>query len=366
MSEKKRNLIVGMTVIGALVGLIYLIGVFGELPRWLQKTYAITIHLDSANGISNGSRVTMQGLQIGVVDTVTLRPDPSEGVIVVARIQGEYDIPARSVVRARTGLFGGGAILGIMIPPSVDGQTETLPHDGTGTLKGEAASVVDQIDRSLRQLSGAVESFTRMSDNIATLADRYTRIGDDLQALIEPRSLEAVDAGEVNANISTVAIRTDAAIREMREVMSKADTAITGFTDFINDEQMQADIRTAVANVREVSEETKTIAADARRVVNSAGEATDSAKKLLDNTDERLATLTRRYYAVADDLSKTLTQAETLLKQAQAGNGTAAQLLRDPALYNNLNDSAKNLSDTLKEMQLLIEKWKAEGLPIQF
>ena len=69
---------------------------------------------------------------------------------------------------------------------------------------------------------------------------------------------------------------------------------------------------------------------------------------------------------MADDLSKSIEQANKLLAAANSGKGTVGKLVYDPALYENLDDSAKRLQLMIDEARLLIEKWKKEGLPIQF
>jgi hypothetical protein len=43
-----------------------------------------------------------------------------------------------------------------------------------------------------------------------------------------------------------------------------------------------------------------------------------------------------------------------------------AQLLNNPDLYNSMNDAAVRLERALTEAQLLIEKFKAEGVPVRF
>ena len=57
---------------------------------------------------------------------------------------------------------------------------------------------------------------------------------------------------------------------------------------------------------------------------------------------------------------------QKLAAKASDGKGAMGKLLNDPALYDNLNDTAERIGQTADELKLLIEKWKAEGLPVQF
>jgi hypothetical protein len=57
---------------------------------------------------------------------------------------------------------------------------------------------------------------------------------------------------------------------------------------------------------------------------------------------------------------------QKLADKARKGDGTVGKLLNDPALYQNFNDAAERIQKAVDEMKLLIEKWKAEGVPVQF
>ena len=69
---------------------------------------------------------------------------------------------------------------------------------------------------------------------------------------------------------------------------------------------------------------------------------------------------------IADDVAVTLEEVRRLTTLASEGEGTIAEMLRNPDLYNSLDDAAVRLERTLVEIQLYIEKIKAEGLDIDF
>jgi hypothetical protein len=68
-------------------------------------------------------------------------------------------------------------------------------------------------------------------------------------------------------------------------------------------------------------------------------------------------------------LGSTLEQAATILKNIEsatakldAGNGSAAMLLNDPRLYENLYDTSRQLSETIATFRRLVEQWEQEGV----
>lgn len=54
------------------------------------------------------------------------------------------------------------------------------------------------------------------------------------------------------------------------------------------------------------------------------------------------------------------------LPAINSGEGTLGQLAKNPDLYNNANDAASRLEKAIAEFQLLLEKYRTEGLKLQF
>ena len=77
-------------------------------------------------------------------------------------------------------------------------------------------------------------------------------------------------------------------------------------------------------------------------------------------------TVVKGLLPISDDMAITLEEVRRLTKLATEGEGTIAQLLHNPDLYDSLDDAAVRLERTLVEIQLYIEKIKAEGLDIDF
>ena len=330
MTSSTRNVIVGLTAIVGLVGLGYMIWRFEEIPASMTAVYPVRVHLDDANGLAPGSRVRLSGVDIGQVDTVQLKDDPTQGIEVVCLIRQEFRIPAHWQVAAEIGAFGGGAVLSIASPPGRKPEdaepAQFLPTDGTAEIDGKASSFMRRLEARLDARLDNVQQglHDRLSDvgeateRIKGLADEYRGLGERLNELLAKRSVEQVDAGQAEPNVSTIIARTDKRLKDLEAVL--------------------ADIR----------------------------DATGRVQTLTDTSRHSVEKLTQRFVAVADDVSDTLAKANALLDEARAGGGTMGKLVQDPALYDALTDTAHRLTDAVRQFQLLIEKWKAEGLPIQY
>lgn len=325
-------MLTGIVTLGALLGLAWLIYVFGEVPAWFSGHYPVKVRLADAAGLGPGSRIYLNGLDIGKVESLRLMDDPSQGVEAVAFIRPQYRIPTRCEVRVISSVFGGSSRLDITIPPppedrSADTAAQHLPTDGSAVLRADTESFTERLESAFAQ---RFDKFDMIADQIGDLSDEYLAVGKKINALLEPRTPEQVDTG-VPANLTSVLARADADLAEMRK-------AIDAINKLVADEKLQTDIRATVANTR----------------------------KLTENADKQLAKLTTRYVGLADDLSKTIKQVDGLIAEARTGQGTLGKLIGDPKLYDALTDAANRLSDALTEAKLLIEKWKAEGVPIQY
>ena len=347
MTDKTRHVLVGLTAIVGLVGVCGMMLLFGYVPAWLEKGYEIRVYLDNASGLLPDSRVKLSGIDIGRITKVDLRAAPNRGVVMTALIREGMRIPEASKVVVESPLIGGSPKLAFDISHLDPTQpTAMLAMDGSAEIQGQSLTLVSQfageleaaIDEPTRQFGQMVEHFNR-------LAGEWTTVAVNVNQLIEQRGTEQVDSAAAMGNLTTVLARADERLAELREV-------IQGLNQWVNDPRLKDDVLAAAASARALTE----------KLNQSAGRVDG----LLETADASLARLATRYVAVADDLSGTLASVRRATDQASTPTGTVGKLLNDPALYQNLNDAAQRLGVVLDELQLLLAKWKEEGLPVQF
>ncbi len=121
---------------------------------------------------------------------------------------------------------------------------------------------------------------------------------------------------------------------------------------WLGDEQLLADARSAVWKANVLIEQATT----------GVVAFTEAAHAFKSDSAQLLASL----QPVFDQMSKTLVQVEVLTKEAATGKGTIGQLMTNPDLYNALVDSAERLKATMAEIELLLQKIRAEGLGVKF
>ncbi len=320
MNERNRNLIVGATTAAAIVGLMFLLLIFGYVPRLLQGGYFVTVELDDASSLNPGSRVELSGIDIGQVESIDFKQPMGTGVTVNIRIGDDatrIPVSARAVIEKP--LLGGSPTIRFVTTTQNGPPKAFLNTDGSAVVPG-----------SLGALAGVFGELTRVADNFEELSAQWQAVGEKLNGLLDPQDLAAVEAGDVPGNVTTVIARVDQRLAEFRDV-------IAGFDTLVNDPEFRDNVTTTASKARQASE----------------------------NLAATMANLEKRYVALADDVSGMVTQVNVLLKTAQAPDGSVGKVLQDPGLYNSLEDAAQRIGTAADELKLLIEKWKAEGVPVK-
>jgi phospholipid/cholesterol/gamma-HCH transport system substrate-binding protein len=341
MREGLRNFMVGITAIGALIGLAALLMSFGELDPLLNPRYKLTIIADNAAGLRPGGAVEYNGVPVGVVDTVFMIQDPQNPVRIVCLIDQQMRLPAEVKPFATAPLIGGSATLQLQAPPdSATGQF--LPTDNSATLHGPIrgglmAQITEQLDERMKPLTTSLEKFNKLSDT-------YVTLGESLNELVRPQSSAQLTQGE-QPNLRTAVVKLNSALDEAREGLELAKK-------FLADEQLNTDVRSAVHK--------------AHTLIDQATTAVQRYTELAESLQKDSKSLMEKLLPVADSVSTTLEEVRRLAKLANEGKGTVGQLLNNPDLYNSLTDAATRLERTMVELQLLIDKLRQEGVNINF
>lgn len=331
MNERSRNIAVGITTIVGLVGLAAMMLLFGYVPEWLEPGYRVQVNLPYAAGLSAGSRARLSGIDVGEIEAVMLREPVGSGVVAVVKVRSDMQLPKMVAAKVEAPLLGGSPIIEFYLEHPDGVEHGWLAQDGSAVVDGEVPSITGSLARELKSaLEGPETQFQQLADDFNALSSEWQAVGKNLNQLLEPRSIDQVQQGEAEANINTVITRLDARLAEIEQVLK-------GVNEYVNDDKLRENIRITAANARELSE----------------------------SLEARFDALQKRYVAVADDLSGMISKADKIIENAREGNGTLGKLVNDPALYNNLTDAVQRMKMTVDQMRLLIEKWKAEGVPVQ-
>ncbi len=330
--ERGRNIAVGLTTLGGILGLATLLFLFGYVPALLERGYVVNIRYPHASGIHEGSRVRLNGIDVGKIQRITLNATNGAGVTVTARLQPDVRLPKGIIPTVESPLLGGTATVEFYIEDMSEYDAGTVPTDGSAVLDGEVGSLASQFTTELREaIAGPSQNFEKLTHSFAELSAEWKTLATNLNQLTEQRNPADIDNGLTTGNLASVLQRADDRLAEM-------EVAIANINSWAGDEQLRKDLKTTLTNSAEASA----------------------------RLNESIGRVEKRLVALADDYAKVAASIDKVAVAAREGDGTLAKLLNDPQLYNNLNDSAQRLQKAIDEARLLVEKWKAEGVPVQF
>src|SRR5690606_9634577 len=135
--------------------------------------------------------------------------------------------------------------------------------------------------------------------------------------------------------------------------------ALAGAEAWLGDESLRTDVRGTVERIDAVLAEI-TATAEAWR------ESARNVNQLSSTAGEQLRTTTVRLVSTLQAAESALAEFRLLAASINAGEGTAGLLLTNPDLYRSLSDAAERLDRVLTEAQLTLEKFRKEGVPIQY
>ncbi len=348
MTSRSRNALIGLFVIGGLVCLAILIIKFGEGRGLFSNRYIVKAKFESIIGVREGTDVNLAGVWVGTVQKVKLMDTkiPVSGAVAWLEIDESYTVPKDSVAYVYTPILGQ-PIINIH-PPRI--PTETLPRDGSGSIRGEVKN----------PLETAVDP--ELLNTLSTTTKEIRALAHSLNSLTQKRYMtegEKVDVEKLSPNLYAAVIRLH--------------NILEHFDKFLGDPEVQSDIRQTVENFRQTSEQAKTAVAElenfgkkASQTVQHAREALDTVTErvniTMDNTNQHVDKVARQVATNLDKVSQLLDYLNSAGQDLAEGEGTMGMLLRDSRFYDSLLLTVQRIGQAANELKVLVIQWQRKGL----
>ncbi len=358
MEDTRRNLLVGLFMVGGLAVLGALMIVFGEQPSWLGGTeYELKMNFRELEGVSEGMEIRLNGVQVGRVGRLEFddRRRPDLGVQVIGLIKDRFYIPSGAHAEVFPGLLGLGRGHIEIVPPAI----ETEPLDRTVASNTGITGEIGNPFQGLvpETLLGSVE---KAVVQIGTLADRAAPVADDLHDLFQKRTVEEVDraaespiegAEKMTATLYTVVERSDSTLKHFNEVLG--------------DPQVKSALREAIENFRQISEDGVVVSANLRETSEHIKEDWDrlagQVESGLADANTGINEIRQKIGPILDGISSMVTNLDRVSRDLAEGEGTAGLILRDARLYEELLLSVQRFTDTLDTIRRMVERFEKQG-----
>lgn len=288
-----NELKIGLTVVVAVI--IGFIGfrIMKDVPLFRQGDVIYTTY-DRVDGLSVGTPVTLRGIKIGSVQSLTLLP--SDSVRVALNINLPGGLPVGSVAHVRS--------------------LDLLGTKGIEVERGSSPVIIEHH----QEIKGVYDKgfMSELADKGSEISTNVTESSDRINILLT--ELQAVMQGGGKENISNTLGNLDSATSQVDVLLKET-----------ND-----DLKRSIESLRKSMENLEGLTADEEGNIRNMLANLETASAELD-------TITKNLGSITGDLSQ-------IMRKINEGEGTLGLMVNDPNLYHNLDSLAVNLNVFLEQM----------------
>ncbi len=364
MRSRGREVKVGLLVIVALAVLATGIFLLGEKEFLFARTSRYFVQFQSVGGLNTGNPVQLNGVEVGRVEEIVL-PEQVENQLLVVwiAIDRRYADRVRADSQARIKTLG---LLGDKYVAITSGSPDQ-PVIPTGA-EIPAAPLTD-VDQLIASGEDVVESVVAISHSMATILGRMERgegligalIADtaegkqvraSLVAAIESfeRAAAKLDSGEGALprllNDPALANRLEHSLDRLDGILTQVETGEGLLPGLLNDAETRAKFDATFDNLNRA-------VADLSGVTRDFREGDGLLPRLLN--DEAYGR------EVSEELKSLLEKLNLLSERMTEGQGSVAQLLNDPQVYEAINDVLVGINES-KLLRWLIRNRQKAGI----
>jgi phospholipid/cholesterol/gamma-HCH transport system substrate-binding protein len=315
MAQRKQltwaELRVGLFVLGGLI--ILMVAIFyvtGE--DFLTPKYKLRTYLSEVDGLSTGANVSLDGVAIGNVETITLNPHPAsrnQSIELVLRVQKKFQDEIR-------------------VDPNDPSKSSTASVDTEGLLGNRYVSITRGFSGNAIPPGGVVPG-SAAGDMKAMVAS-----GTDLMQNLDSLTTDIhAIVGQVQKGKGTIGklVADEELYDHLNNTIAKLDNVATSIQKgqgtlgkLISSDELYTKVNSTVGNLNDVMGAVKEQKGTVGKLIYDPS-AYDSIKSLADNGN-------------------------AVLSDVRAGKGSLGKLATDDSLFTNLKDASANVRDATAKM----------------
>jgi phospholipid/cholesterol/gamma-HCH transport system substrate-binding protein len=306
-NELKIGIIVAVAIGLFIYGFNFLKGV--NVLKNETKIYAVFKYND---GLLEASPLLLNGFKIGQINKLQLiRRDTSYEILATFILTEKISIPKNSIARLISQDLLGTKAVSIEI-----GNSSTPINNGDTLTTAYQENLTNAVRAELQPLKEKISGLVGSMDSVVQIVNEIMN-RDVRKNLIESFS-----------SIKNAVIALEQSTGKINTLMDEQQGAIASIIMRIN---------SITKNISDNNDKISGIIENFEAITDSV--ARSNIKQTIESTN------------------RALSQANVLLDEITKGQGTAGKLIKDPALYNNLNQSAKDLDMLLKDLRYNPERY---------
>lgn len=303
MANRRMEFFIGMMVIGIVAGVFVMTILFGSEKGFFVGGGGkrLTIVFEKAGGVTQNSLVLKNGIKIGRVYSVDLVDDRDKAEVKVTfELNPDVKIYSNEYAKINRTFLGDASIEFVKNP---DFEGEVVEIDSNDTIVGRrGGDIMDAMGSIEGDLAKAMQNINHATKEITIFMSSVNSfIGDEEELNKKKAKLEAIFS-----NINDALVTINALGSNMNEIVS--------------DEQLNADIRRAVAEVPQIlervdslMENANALASDARQTMSRAETTFDLVDKNLDNVNRFTTSLSEQGPEIMTSLNEGAAEVKTMM-----------------------------------------------------
>jgi phospholipid/cholesterol/gamma-HCH transport system substrate-binding protein len=319
------------TKVGVLAIVTIAIGIWGYMflkgRNIMSREKIIYTEFDNVKKLEESSPVLLNGYQVGVVSSISMKDDDAHRVLVAMTLKRDIKVPKNAVAALVSDNLMAGPTLQLFFDKPCSGPDCLESGDYIkGVTRGFLNSMAtpDEIDLYLSKIRGNVGPI--MDSLNYSLHQSDSEVGKTLR-----------DVQQTVANLRA----TTAALNKL---MTASATGITGTVKHLegitaNLEASNAEIKSTLANANAFSAQLKGL--DLQKTVGGATDAMASVKTTLSNTDKAILDL------------------NAILNKIKSGEGSIGALLNDDKTAKQLNEMLLSVDRLSKDLTLHPKRYRS-------
>ena len=344
-----------MTTLGnaGRVGLVFVAAILFLGGMWTflkgailnNNTYSFDVLFTDASGVTAETPVTLAGVQIGKVASVTLTPSQQADLKleIKNKLNGrEVRIPRGSQFMIATPILGTSGTIMVVPPTSAVSRSAGSIQDGEADLKG---TKVGDLTASLNKATALLDQVTVTTQKVNKLLDSATSLTDDpklrrsLQQTLDNVNLASRNGLQLTGKLNGLLAQDNAQVLALLQ-QTKAGEQVS-----------LSDINGTTANIREITQENKAQIASLLRNLNDTTSAVAGITGQL-NSSLKNGGITHNLEATVANLKATTDKLNVI-----AGNfEKLSNIATDPKVQSNLKDTVQNIRDSTEQATFLLER----------
>jgi len=332
--QRRRNVIVGIFVIAGMVSLGWLVFKFGDLPGLVSKmgSFDVLVQFPRAPGVQRDTPVRFCGYQVGRVTDV--RPP-----MVMKDLQTGVFYHQTLIILSIDEMFDD-------IPNSVQAKLMTRGL-GSSYIELQLASYdVNEPDRRFLQANSKLQGSTGVTSEFFP-AESQQKLDDLITSLVELIDNTNKVVGDPN-NRKNIGV-----------TMANFAKASGKATDRL--EQAKETLQ-VIKNAMEVASRT---IESAQPTIDEIGKFAAAGTETLKSTEIKAEKLVTALVDASEHLSKSLSEARSILAKVNSGPGSAARFVNDGKFYETMVENAEQMELLLKEIKTFVSRSREKGVPIK-